>query len=83
MLLGAHCTILGNITIGEGALIASGSLVLKPVPPHALVAGSPAKVVGMATDVPALTMRQEIRHCLDPDGWELLRQSFRVRAGPP
>lgn len=53
--------------------------MLKPVPAHALVAGSPAKVVGTATDVPALTMRQEIRHCLDPDGWEQLKQSFRVR----
>lgn len=33
-LIGACVTILGNIKIGEGAMIASGSLVLKQVPPH-------------------------------------------------
>lgn len=46
VLIGASATILGNIEIGEGAQIAAGSLVLKPVPPHTMVAGSPAKVVG-------------------------------------
>ena len=33
-LLGARVTILGNIKIGEGAMIAAGSLVLKHIPPH-------------------------------------------------
>ena len=33
-LLGACVTILGNIKIGEGAMIAAGSLVLKHIPPH-------------------------------------------------
>jgi hypothetical protein len=35
--------------VGEGAQIAAGSLVLKPVAPHTMVAGSPAKVVGHVT----------------------------------
>ena len=34
VLIGASATILGNITIGEGSMIAAGSLVLKEVPPH-------------------------------------------------
>lgn len=38
--------VLGNIRVGEGAQIAAGSLVLKPVHPHTMVAGSPAKPVG-------------------------------------
>lgn len=46
MLIGASATVLGNITVGRGAQIAAGSLVLKPVPPHTMVAGSPAKPVG-------------------------------------
>jgi serine acetyltransferase len=46
VLIGACSTVLGNITIGEGALIAPGSLVLKPVPAYAMVAGAPAKQVG-------------------------------------
>jgi hypothetical protein len=38
--------VLGNITIGSGSMIGAGSLVLKPVAPRAMVAGSPAKEVG-------------------------------------
>ena len=60
VLIGAHATVLGNITVGEGAMIAAGSLVLKPVGAHAMVAGAPAKEVGrVAERFPALTMRQE------------------------
>ena len=33
-LIGASANILGNIRIGEGAMVAAGSLVLKEVPPH-------------------------------------------------
>ena len=46
VLIGASATVLGNITVGRGAQIAAGSLVLKPVPPHTMVAGSPAQPVG-------------------------------------
>ena len=38
-------TILKGVTIGEGAIVAAGSLVNKDVPPHCLVAGIPAQVV--------------------------------------
>jgi serine O-acetyltransferase len=51
VLIGASATVLGNIRVGEGAQIAAGSLVLKPVTPHTMVAGSPAKVVGHVTGV--------------------------------
>ena len=56
VLIGASATILGNIVIGEGAQIAAGSLVLKPVSPHTMVAGSPAKPVGRVVDNPAESM---------------------------
>ena len=53
--------ILGNITIGSGALIAAGSVVLNDVPPHMTVAGVPAKIVGRATSQePARSMEQII-----------------------
>jgi serine O-acetyltransferase len=59
VLIGAHACVLGNIEVGEGAMIAAGSLVLKAVPPHAMVSGSPAKQVGMAADpFPSLGMKQ-------------------------
>ena len=46
VLVGAGANVLGNIEIGEGSKIASGSVVLAAVPPHTTVAGVPAKVVG-------------------------------------
>ncbi len=49
VLLGAGAKVLGNITIGNCAKIASGSVVLIDVPDRKTVAGIPAKIVG---DVP-------------------------------
>lgn len=46
VLVGAGATVLGNITVGKGAQVAAGSLVLRDVPPRAMVAGSPAHIVG-------------------------------------
>lgn len=48
VLIGAGAKILGNITIGDCARVAAGSVVLKDVPPRSTVAGVPAKVVGEA-----------------------------------
>lgn len=43
--IGANSTILCGITIGEGAVIAAGSVVTRDVKPHMLVVGNPAKPV--------------------------------------
>jgi len=48
VLLSLGAKILGNIEIGHCARIASGSVVLKPVPHNKTVAGVPAKVIGEA-----------------------------------
>ena len=57
VLVGAGAKILGNITIGEGAKIGAGSVVLKDVAAHTSVAGVPAVVIGQTTvDAPALDM---------------------------
>ncbi|MBL4829853.1 MAG: serine O-acetyltransferase [Aliivibrio sp.] len=59
VMIGAGAKILGNIEVGEGAKIGSGSVVLQAVPSHTTVAGVPAKVVGKpATDKPSLDMDQ-------------------------
>ncbi|MEC5324405.1 serine O-acetyltransferase [Aurantimonas sp. A3-2-R12] len=50
VLIGAGAKVLGNITIGKCSKIASGSVVLKPVPPHTTVAGVPARVIGTTDD---------------------------------
>ncbi len=44
--LGANSTILCGITIGQYAFIGAGAVVVKDVPPFALVIGNPGKVVG-------------------------------------
>ena len=44
--IGSHATVLPNLTIGEGALVGAGAVVTRDVPPFAVVAGVPARVVG-------------------------------------
>ena len=39
-------TILGGVTIGEGAVVAAGSVVTKDVNPYTIVGGIPAKTIG-------------------------------------
>jgi serine O-acetyltransferase len=57
VLLGAGAKVLGNITIGDYAKIASGSVVLKPVPPGCTAAGVPARLVNCPTcNEPAKSM---------------------------
>lgn len=43
--IGAHVTVLAGVTIGRGAVIGAGAVVTKDVPPMAVVAGVPAKVM--------------------------------------
>lgn len=45
--IGMNVIVLKGVTIGEGAVVAAGSVVNKDVPPHCLVAGVPARVVKM------------------------------------
>lgn len=44
--IGANATIVCGNTIGEYAMVGSGSVVTKDVPAHALVVGNPAKQIG-------------------------------------
>jgi acetyltransferase-like isoleucine patch superfamily enzyme len=44
--IGSNATIVCGVTIGEGALVAAGAVVIRDVPDYAIVAGVPAKVVG-------------------------------------
>jgi virginiamycin A acetyltransferase len=43
--LGSQCMVLSGVTIGHGAVVAARSVVTRDVPPYAIVAGNPAKVV--------------------------------------
>ena len=43
--LGANCTILPGITIGENAMIGAGAVVTRSVPANVTVVGNPAKIL--------------------------------------
>lgn len=43
--IGQRAIILKGVTIGDGAVIGAGSIVISDIPPHSLAAGSPAKVL--------------------------------------
>jgi dTDP-4-amino-4,6-dideoxy-D-glucose acyltransferase len=45
--IGANCSLMPNIIIGEGAVVGAGSFVNKDVEPWTIVVGSPARKIGV------------------------------------
>jgi len=43
--IGANCTILGGVQIGDGAVVGAGSIVNKDIPAYAIAVGNPARVI--------------------------------------
>jgi acetyltransferase-like isoleucine patch superfamily enzyme len=52
--IGTNATLLPGVTVGEGSIVGAGAVVARDVPPYAVVAGVPAKVIRMrlTTDTP-------------------------------
>lgn len=44
--VGANATILPGVTVGQCAMVGAGAVVTKNVPPHAIVVGNPARIIG-------------------------------------
>jgi UDP-2-acetamido-3-amino-2,3-dideoxy-glucuronate N-acetyltransferase len=44
--IGAGSVVLPGVTVGEWALVGAGAVVHRDVPPHALVVGNPARLIG-------------------------------------
>jgi acetyltransferase-like isoleucine patch superfamily enzyme/acyl carrier protein len=44
--VGSHSIVFPGVTIGEGSVVAAGSVVTSDVPPYMIVAGNPARVIG-------------------------------------
>lgn len=72
--VGSHVLILGGITVGDGAVIGAGAVVTKNVPPYAIVAGVPAKVIKYRFSEDIIEKLLEIKWWNLPD--DILRQNI-------
>jgi acetyltransferase-like isoleucine patch superfamily enzyme len=53
--IGTNATLLPGVTIGEGSIVGAGAVVTKTVPPYAVVAGVPARIIRYRSgDIPAV-----------------------------
>ncbi|HBI04652.1 MAG TPA: acetyltransferase [Paenibacillaceae bacterium] len=50
VMIGANCTILPGVSIGDGAIVSAGTLVHKNVPPGAFVGGNPMGIIRQGKD---------------------------------
>jgi len=73
--VGAGVTLLSGVTVGDGAVLGAGAMVSADVPPYAVVAGNPARVV--RTRFPA----DQVQALLDLRWWEW--DDDRIRAAVP
>lgn len=62
--IGANATILPGISIGERAMVGAGAVVTRNVPPFAIVAGNPARIIGYEGAKPQQT------HAPTPAPWQ-------------
>lgn len=54
---GSNVTLMGNVSLGRGCICGASSLVTKSVPPYAVVAGIPARIIAVK-----FTIEQIIEH---------------------
>lgn len=65
--IGANATILPGLTIGQSAMVGAGAVVTRSVPPHAIVTGNPARIVGYVTTPHAVDLVQSDRAGARPE----------------
>jgi UDP-2-acetamido-3-amino-2,3-dideoxy-glucuronate N-acetyltransferase len=82
--LGANCTIVCGVTVGEFAFVGAGAVVTKDVQPHALVVGVPARRVGWVCECGVrLRNSADLWACPDCDTFYQLIHGTLIRKAIP
>ncbi|MDI1304840.1 MAG: CatB-related O-acetyltransferase [bacterium] len=58
--IGRSAIVLAGVTVGDGSVIGAGSVVTKDVPPYAIVAGNPARLIRYRFETSVIQKLQEI-----------------------
>ena len=74
--IGANTIILDGVKIGDGAIVAAGTIVSKDIPPYAVVGGAPAKIISYRFE------EDEIEYLMKLKWWnksiDWLKDNFRL-----
>ena len=72
--LGANVIVVDGVKIGDGAIVAAGSVVTKDIPPYTIVGGVPAKIIKYRFE------KEEIKKLLQLKWWDMdveyLKENF-------
>lgn len=73
--IGRSAILLPGVQIGEGAVVGAGAVVTKPVPPYAVVAGNPARIIRHRFDDAVISRLLAVR-------WWAMDEARLRRLGP-
>lgn len=71
--IGARAVVVGGVTIGDGAVVASCAVVTKDVPPYSVVGGVPAKIISRRFD------DEQVKRLLQQPWWDWSDEMLRSR----
>lgn len=74
--IGANVIIMGGIEIGDGAIVAAGSVVTKNVMPYEIVGGVPAKTIKMRFNEEEVKFLKEIKWWEKDNNWILSNSKY-------